>query len=66
MKSVFYVGMGVHKDSVRIAVLKGTEKQTVYAIFLQKILGVNRHVPWFVPVISVSLGREIFNFLLTI
>ena len=30
MKSVFYVGMDVHKDSVRIAVLKGTEKQTVY------------------------------------
>jgi transposase len=30
MKSLFYVGMDVHKDSVRIAVLKGTEKQTVY------------------------------------
>jgi len=30
MKSVFYVGMDVHKESVRIAVLKGTEKQTVY------------------------------------
>ena len=30
MKSVYYVGMDVHKDSVRIAVLKGTEKQTVY------------------------------------
>lgn len=30
MKSIFYVGMDVHKDSVRIAVLKGTEKQTVY------------------------------------
>jgi hypothetical protein len=30
MKSVFYVGMDVHKESVRIAVLKGTEKETVY------------------------------------
>lgn len=30
MRSVFYVGMDVHKESVRIAVLKGTEKQTVY------------------------------------
>ena len=30
MKSIFHVGMDVHKDSVRIAVLKGTDKQTVY------------------------------------
>ena len=30
MKTVYYMGMDVHKDSVRIAVLKGTEKQTVY------------------------------------
>ena len=30
MKTVYYVGMDVHKDSVRIAVLKGAEKQTVY------------------------------------
>lgn len=30
MKSVFYVGMDVHKDNVRIAVLKGKDKQTMY------------------------------------
>jgi transposase len=30
MKTVYYVGMDVHKDSVRIAILKGAEKQTVY------------------------------------
>jgi transposase len=30
MKSIFYVGMDVHKDSVRVAVLKGTGKETVY------------------------------------
>lgn len=30
METVYYVGMDVHKDSVRIAVLKGIEKQTVY------------------------------------
>lgn len=30
MKSLYYVGMDVHKDSVRIAILKGTDKQTVY------------------------------------
>ncbi len=30
MKSLYYVGMDVHKDSVRIAVLKGMEKETVY------------------------------------
>jgi transposase len=30
MRSVYFVGMDVHKDSVRIAVLKGMEKQTVY------------------------------------
>ena len=30
MKSVFCIGMDVHKESVRIAVLRGTEKQTVY------------------------------------
>jgi len=30
MKSIFYVGMDVHKDSVRIAVLKGTGKETEY------------------------------------
>ena len=30
MKSIFYVGMDVHKDTVRIAVLKGSDKQTVY------------------------------------
>jgi transposase len=28
--SVFYVGMDVHKDSVRMAILKDTEKMTVY------------------------------------
>jgi len=30
MSSVFYVGMDVHKDSVRLAVLKGREKETTY------------------------------------
>lgn len=30
MKSLYYVGMDVHKDNVRIAVLKGTEKDTVF------------------------------------
>jgi len=30
MKNVFYVGMDVHKETVRIAVLKGTGKETVY------------------------------------
>jgi transposase len=34
MKSVFYVGMDVHKESVRIAVLKGTSKETVYEVTL--------------------------------
>ncbi len=35
MKSIFYVGMDVHKDTVRIAVLKGTDKQTVYEATVQ-------------------------------
>ena len=30
MKSLYYVGMDVYKDSIRIAVLKGIEKETVY------------------------------------
>jgi hypothetical protein len=30
MKNIFYVGMDVHKDSVRVAVLKCTGKDTVY------------------------------------
>jgi hypothetical protein len=30
MKIVFSVGMDVHKKTVRIAVLKGTVKETVY------------------------------------
>lgn len=30
MKTVYYVGMDVHKNTVRIAVLKGMEKETVY------------------------------------
>jgi transposase len=30
MSSLFYIGMDVHKESVRIAVLKGKEKETVY------------------------------------
>jgi len=30
MKSLYYVGMDVHKDSIRIAVLKDMEKETVY------------------------------------
>ena len=30
MKSLYYVGMDVHKDSIRIAVLKDMEKDTVY------------------------------------
>jgi transposase len=30
MESVYYVGMDVHKDSVRIAILKDYEKQTIY------------------------------------
>jgi hypothetical protein len=30
MKSVFSVGMDVHKETVRIAVLKGTGKETIY------------------------------------
>jgi len=30
MNSIFYVGMDVHKETVRIAVLKGKEKETVY------------------------------------
>jgi len=35
MQSVFYVGMDVHKDSVRLAVLKGTEKAPVYEATLK-------------------------------
>jgi len=30
MKSVFSVGMDVHKETVMIAVLKGTGKETIY------------------------------------
>ena len=30
MRSVFYVGMDVHKETVRVAVLKGREKDTFY------------------------------------
>jgi transposase len=30
MSNVFYVGMDVHKESVRVAVLKGSDKETVY------------------------------------
>jgi transposase len=30
MNSIFYVGMDVHKETVRIAVLKNKEKETVY------------------------------------
>lgn len=30
MKSVYYAGMDVHKDSIRIAVLHGNERETVY------------------------------------
>jgi len=30
MQSVYYVGMDVHKDSVRMTILKDTEKTTVY------------------------------------
>lgn len=35
MKIVYYVGLDVHKDSVRMAVLKGTEKQTVFEATLK-------------------------------
>lgn len=38
MKSIFYVGMDVHKESVRIAVLKGTGKETVYEATLKNDL----------------------------
>ncbi len=30
MESVYYVGMDVHKDSIRMAVLHGSERETVY------------------------------------
>lgn len=39
MKSVFYAGMDVHKDTVRIAVLKGTGKETVYEGTLKNDVG---------------------------
>lgn len=35
MESVFYIGMDVHKDSVRMAVLKGTAKAPVYEATLR-------------------------------
>jgi len=39
MKSVFYIGMDVHKDSVRLAVLKGSGKETVYEATLKNDTG---------------------------
>jgi hypothetical protein len=38
MASKFYVGMDGHKDSVRIAVLKGTGKETVYEATLKNAI----------------------------
>jgi transposase len=59
MRSVFYVGMDVHKDSVRMAVLKGTEKAPVYEATLKNdIPRIQKAITRFVEQGKVVAGYE--------
>jgi transposase len=51
MKSLFYVGMEVHKDSVRIAVLKGTGREIVHEATL------SNNIPKIVKMVSGYLVK---------
>jgi hypothetical protein len=59
MENVYYVGMDVHKDSIRLAVLQGNDRDTVYeGSFENDVLKVIRRLKSFVKKGTVITACE--------